>query len=100
MSNNISFNQVIDQHLKTLEQYVPVVSRVHGASHPVFYEVHKMFDTIHEKINEAGLSKPELNDEFMKLREITNAYTIPDDVCETYEAVYNMLAEMDQAYQD
>ncbi|MFA7115408.1 MAG: iron-sulfur cluster repair di-iron protein, ric, partial [Candidatus Omnitrophota bacterium] len=25
-------------------------------------------------------------------------YTVPGDVCESYEAVYNMLSEVDQAY--
>jgi len=32
------------------------------------------------------------------LRETTNNYTVPDDVCESYEAVYNMLSELDKAY--
>jgi iron-sulfur cluster repair protein YtfE (RIC family) len=52
-----------------------------------------------KKIKEAGTEVPELNEEFAKLREITNNYTVPDDVCESYEAVYNMLAELDKAYQ-
>ena len=36
---------------------------------------------------------------FVKLREITDNYTVPGDVCESYEAVYNMLAELDKAYE-
>ena len=35
----------------------------------------------------------------IKLREITDNYTVPGDVCESYEAVYNMLAELDKAYE-
>ena len=40
-----------------------------------------------------------LKEEFVKLREITDNYTVPGDVCESYEAVYNMLAELDKAYE-
>ncbi|MGI6685235.1 MAG: iron-sulfur cluster repair di-iron protein, ric [Bacillota bacterium] len=99
MSKHLTFNEVRERHFKTLEQYVPVVARVHGGSHPEFHEVHKLFDTINKKIKEAGLERPELRVEFAKLREITNNYTVPLDVCESYEAVYKMLAEVDKAYQ-
>ncbi|MDD4295674.1 MAG: iron-sulfur cluster repair di-iron protein, ric [Ruminiclostridium sp.] len=99
MSTKLTFNQAKDKHIKVLEQYVPIVSRIHGGSHPEFYEVRKLFDVIRAKIKEAGANKAELNDEFAKLREITDDYTVPGDVCESYEAVYNMLAELDKAYQ-
>ena len=92
------FNELIESHFKTLDQYVPVVARVHGGSHPEFHEVRKVYDMIAKKIKDAGTEKPELKVEFMKLREITNNYTVPGDVCESYEAVYNMLAEVDKAY--
>ncbi|HOR85415.1 MAG TPA: iron-sulfur cluster repair di-iron protein, ric [Bacillota bacterium] len=93
------FNEIRERHFKTLEQYVPVVARVHGGNHPEFHEVRKLFDTINKKTKEAGSERPELNEEFAKLREITNNYTVPIDVCESYEAVYKMLAEADKAYQ-
>ncbi len=98
MSNQLTFNQAKKAHMKKLKQYVPIVSRVHGGTHPEFYQVHKVFDAINVKIKEAGSKRPELNDEFVKLREITANYTVPQDVCESYEAVYNMLAEIDKAY--
>ncbi|MGB3913928.1 MAG: hypothetical protein WBK18_00650 [Thermacetogeniaceae bacterium] len=94
-----TFNEVRDRHFKTLEQYVPIVARVHGDKHPEFHEVHKLFEAINKKIKETGSERPELNEEFAKLREVTNNYTVPADVCESYEAVYKMLAELDQAYQ-
>ncbi|MGI6731672.1 MAG: hypothetical protein ACOX5F_07245 [Anaerovoracaceae bacterium] len=94
-----TFNEIKEKHFKTLEMYVPIVAKVHGGSHPEFHEVRKAYDTIIQKINEAGNEKPELQDEFAQLRAVTNNYTIPEDVCESYEAVYNMLAELDQAYQ-
>lgn len=98
MSNQLPFNQAKETHFKTLKQYVPIVSRVHGGSHPEFHEVQKLFDAINMKIKAVGSNKPELEEEFAKLREITNDYTVPGDVCESYEAVYRMLAEIDNAY--
>lgn len=92
------FNEAKEMHLQTLEQYVPIVARVHGGNHPEFHEVHKVFESIIEKTKEAGTNRPELNEEFAKLREITDDYKVPKDVCESYEAVYNMLAEIDKAY--
>lgn len=92
------FEKVQKKYLKALSQYVPIVARVHGSHHPEFFEVQKIFDTINGKIKQAGTNKPELDEEFIKLRQITDSYTVPSDVCETYEAVYHMLAEMDKAY--
>lgn len=99
MSTPLNFNEVRERHMETLGQYVPVVARVHGDSHPEFHEVRKIFDIIDGKIKEAGQQKPRLNEEFSRLRKITDNYTVPEDVCETYEAVYKMLSELDKAYQ-
>ncbi len=99
MSKQLTFNAVKELRFKTLEQYVPIVARVHGGNHPEFHEVRKLFDAIVKKTKDAGDEKPELNEEFIKLREITDNYNSPDNVCESYEAVYNMLAEVDKAYQ-
>jgi len=93
------FGEARERYLPMLEQYVPVVARVHGPTHPEFYDVKQVFDKIVAKLEAAGEEKPELDAEFEKLRQITGNYTVPGDVCETYEAVYNMLAELDKAYQ-
>lgn len=93
------FNQVKEKHFKRLEQFVPIVARVHGDHHPEFHKVKELFDLINQKIKAAGAEKPELNEEFVKIREVTGNYQVPGDVCESYEAVYKMLAELDQAYQ-
>ncbi|HHX79712.1 MAG TPA: iron-sulfur cluster repair di-iron protein, ric [Acholeplasmataceae bacterium] len=85
-------------YFERLVQYVPIVARVHGGHHPEFHNVHKLFDKIKEKLEAAGASKPDLEEEFEKLREVTDNYTVPGDVCETYEAVYKMLEELDKAY--
>ena len=98
MIDDITFSKAREKHLKTLKQYVPVVDRVHGAAHPEFHDVRQLFDSIYEKTKRPSAAKPDLTGEFTRLREITNNYTVPDDVCESYEAVYNMLAELDEAY--
>lgn len=99
MGNKQIFNKAKAEHFKTLKQYVPIVARVHGKNHPEFHEVHELFDALSKKVKESGSEVPDLNEEFAKLREITNNYTVPGDVCESYEAVYKMLAELDKAYQ-
>ncbi len=98
MSEQSTFNTLKGGHIKKLEFYVPVVARVHGESHAEFHEVRKVFDEITKKIKAGGVEKPALHMEFARLREITDDYTVPGDVCETYEAVYGMLAELDKAY--
>ena len=40
------FSEVVDQNLGRLEQYVPVVAKVHGGTHPEFHDVKKLFDKI------------------------------------------------------
>jgi regulator of cell morphogenesis and NO signaling len=92
------FNDATKKQFQTLKQYVPIVERVHGGNHPEFPEVRILFDMIIQKTKEAGSNKPTLNEEFDKLREITDNYKVPGDVYESYEAVYNMLAEIDKAY--
>lgn len=99
MSRKLDFNQVKESHLKTLAQYVPVVARVHGGNHPEFHQVREVYDKLARKMKDTGAGKPDLVEEFVKLREITDNYKIPDGVCESYEAVYNMLAELDKAYE-
>jgi regulator of cell morphogenesis and NO signaling len=94
------FNKDQEKIIKTLRQYVPVVDRVHGDTHPEFHEVRRLFESIDEKSKTSVSEAPVLNDEFAKLRQVTKNYTIPNDVCESYEAVYVMLAELDEAYNE
>lgn len=94
-----TFNEVTKKNLAKLEQFVPIVDRVHGGSHPEFHDVRKVFEQISTKIKASGNKKPALADDFKQLREITSNYLVPGDVCESYEAVYLMLSELDKAYQ-
>lgn len=91
-----NFNEVVEKHLDRLTQYVPIVAKVHGGTHPEFHDVKKQFDKINEKLKANDV--PDLTKEFDELRRITDNYTVPLDVCESYEAVYKMLEEVDAAY--
>ena len=92
------FNKIKEENIEKLELYVPIVERVHGGTHPEFKSVRKYFDEINVKMKEAGSEKPEIDKEFEELRKVTNNYTVPGDVCESYEAVYDMLSQLDEAY--
>lgn len=99
MLKESNFNGTAKKHMKTLALYVPVVARVHGEHHPEFHRVREVYEQLAQKVKASGAQKPDLRDEFLLLREITGHYTVPDDVCESYEAVYRLLAELDKAYE-
>ena len=92
------FDELKEKHLDTLKLYVPVVARVHGGEHPEFHEVHEVYKQIAEKLNNTESEDLELEEEFKDLRRITDNYTVPADTCESYEAVYKMLSELDETY--
>ena len=95
MKKNKEFKKVVDKNLGKLRQFVPIVDRVHGPNHPEFHEVRDVFDSLNEKILN---DDKDLNKEFSILRKTTDNYKVPSDVCESYEAVYNMLEELDSSY--
>ncbi|MDN5314928.1 MAG: hypothetical protein PWP10_3678 [Clostridiales bacterium] len=98
MKQGSDFYKANKNVLQTLKQYVPVVDRVHGAAHPEFHDVRALFEAILEKTTTAGSEDLDLNEEFLQLHQITDNYTVPNDVCESYEAVYSMLAEIEESY--
>ncbi len=98
MTQFSTFNEAWKANQKNLKLYVPVVEKVHGKHHPEFFDVRAQFDALVEKIAAAGKEKPQLDEQFAALRKITTHYSVPGDVCESYEAVYVMLKELDQAY--
>ena len=97
MSNQTKLNEVTKRVIPILTQYIPVVDRVHGDHHPEFHEVRRLFNSLSKKIKETDT--PDISFELNHLRKVTNNFEIPADVCETFEAVYNMLKEISDAYQ-
>lgn len=89
------FLQAKDTYLERLAMFVPIVDKVHGKHHPEFHDVRRVFETMKDKLDKADLS---LDQEFKELKNITNNYEVPNDVCESYEAVYHMLENLNNAY--
>lgn len=92
-----TFKEAKAANIEKLEQFIPIVQRVHGENHPEIFKVGEQFDYLNEKIK-GNKENLKLNEEFDELREITDDYKVPADVCESYEAVYQMLEELDQSY--
>ena len=91
-----NFTETVEKNMEKLELYVPVVDRVHGGSHPEFHDVKRIYDGMVAKLE--SNKDADLNKEFEELRKVTDNYKVPEDVCESYEAVYLMLAELDKSY--
>ena len=98
MTKYATFKEAWKANQKNLKLYVPVVERVHGKHHPEFHEVRAIAEDVIAKAKAVRTRLPALDEEFIRLRQVTDNYTVPGDVCESYEAVYHMLAELDRAY--
>lgn len=90
------FSRVYESNKEKLEMYVPVVARVHGPSHPEFYQVKEHYDALVAHIG--GENNDMIGKEFESLKEVTNNYKVPEDTCESYQAVYEMLESLNRAY--
>jgi len=93
-----TFNEVVEKYFEDLDLFTTAITRAHGKSHPEAFEVRGLFGVMNEKVKKADTTKLNLDAEFIQLRKITDNYTIPGDVCETYAGVYNMLSEADNSY--
>lgn len=90
-----TFNEVKDQVFPKLNQFLPIVERVHGPHHKEIYEVGALYVRLRDKVNSGD---NEIQEEFNELQKVTDHYKVPSDVCESYEAVYQMLEALDHAY--
>lgn len=75
-----------------LDIFLPVVKKVHGKHHEEIFKVDDEYNQIKENIGR----RDRLVEIFNNIRQLTNNYEIPDDVCESYEEVYNMLEELER----
>jgi iron-sulfur cluster repair protein YtfE (RIC family) len=100
MSEQIrTLNEAVEDYFSKLDLFTSALTRAHGKNHPEAFEVRHLFKAMNAKVKGASPNKPNLDTEFTRLRKVTDNYTIPGDVCETYAGAYNMLSEADKAYQ-
>lgn len=93
-----SFKELFDHSLDSLDLFTVAITRAHGESHPEAFEVRELFEVIQEKVTRGENHRVDLHEEFTQLRSVTNQYDVPNDVCETYANVYEMLRALDDAY--
>ncbi len=68
--------------IEELDKILPVVEKVHGNNHPELHEVVKLYKDIKENNSEKSITE---------LKKVTNNFTIPKDVCPTFEKTYKLL---------
>lgn len=83
-----------DYLIERLEQFLPIVERVHGEHHEEIYKVGNYFNAITDKLKSGKTNN--LNKDFEMIRKLTNNYEVPDDVCESYESIYEMIEELEK----
>jgi len=93
------FNQIVKKHFSKLKFFTLAITRAHGENHPEVFEVRKLFKSINKKVKKSKPDKPNLDEEFVQLRKVTNNYLIPGDACDVYKSTYKMLEDVDKAYQ-
>ncbi|WP_062353468.1 hypothetical protein [Bacillus kwashiorkori] len=98
IEQNKTFTEVFNNYYEKLELFSKAITRAHGKNHPEAFEVRELFEAISKKVKE-DVTKIDLENEFTQLRKITDNYTIPNNVCETYAATFHMLEELDKVYQ-
>lgn len=81
---------MMNQNLTQAAKLAPIVERVHGAHHPEMTRVRE----IAQELAVSGAANAE--ELFRELRGVTGGYTIPDGVCEAFEATYISLARADR----
>ncbi len=88
-------NEFKKNSFKQLDQFMPVAEKVHGPRHKEIFDVAKIYGRIKAKLSSGDYK---LDKEFAELKKTTNNYRAPDDVCETYEYIYNKLEELNKIY--
>ena len=105
-----------------INEYLNAVMRAHGAHHPYLFEVGAVYGTLQADLQQHLIKEEELLFPFLKLcdekqatplahaiideheaagkllvklREVTNNYTLPSDACSTFTKLYKTLQEME-----
>lgn len=88
----------LEDHKEELTSYTTAITRAHGAHHPEVFEVKKLYDEL--EVLRKSCEPAALQPIFEKLRQVTKNYEIPADVCPTFEATYDWLAQADYLSQE
>ena len=102
MAKEFTFRKANSGNLMKINLQLPKVAKGYGDSHPEILELQKVFEVMKKKTMAAMIARkgnPELSEEFDRLREITNNYTVPDGVDENFVAIYKAFEEIDRVYQ-
>lgn len=89
MQESIEF---LKNHRNQLDTFTKAVAKVHGNHHPEVIEVRKVYRQIDHKLN---VGDNDFDAEFESLRKVTSNYEIPDDACEAFSTVYQVLHQAD-----
>src|SRR5690625_3378946 len=95
---NKNFYETMDKYYNKLNMYSKALTKVHGGTHPEVFEVRHLFERIDTELKESNQEDLNIDIEFESLREVTNNYTVPEDACEAFQGVDQMLSEADEAY--
>src|SRR5699024_8383312 len=95
---NKNFYETMDKYYNKLNMYSKALTKVHGCTNPEVFDVRHLLARIDTDLKESNQEDLNLDIEFESLREVTNNYTVPEDACEAFKGVYQMLSEADQAY--
>lgn len=102
MAKEFTFRKANSGNLMKINLQLPKVAKGYGDSHPEILELQKVFEVMKKKTMAAMIGRkgnPELSEEFDRIREITNNYTVPEGVNENFVAVYRAFEEIDKVYQ-
>lgn len=86
-------------NLMKLQLLMASVVKTHGNDYPEILEVLNVFENMKKKVMAAGAEYPDLREEFIQFRKITNNYKIPEGVNDKYATIYKALSEIDKNIQ-
>lgn len=84
----MNIKEYLIENKEKLDLYTTALTRAHGKEHPEVFEVKEIYNLIQSKLNN---NDNNLENDFEKLRNITDNFSIPNGVCDTYVATYLML---------
>src|SRR5690625_2769268 len=97
-NHNKNFYETKHKYNNKLNMYSKALTIDNTGKHAEVFDVRHLFERIDTELKRSNQKDLNLDIEFESLREVTNNYTIPEDACEAFKGVYQMLSEADQAY--